>query len=146
MTNSILKSFLKKLIKSEAFVSVIIVFVLAIGIIGTSYALYMDVDTDTNYQLVEVGDLSIGFDNGDNTIKLTNMTPTDDEIAKTQNDNLFSFYIYNTGKYTANYDIKLVTENGNTIGSEYINYQICKDNRGITCSENRRERSDNMQK
>lgn len=128
MTNSILKSFLKKLIKSEAFVSVIIVFVLAIGIIGTSYALYMDVDTDTNYQLVEVGDLSIGFDNGDNTIKLTNMTPTDDEIAKTQNDNLFSFYIYNTGKYTANYDIKLVTENGNTIGSEYINYQICKDN------------------
>ncbi len=128
MTNSIFKSFLKKLIKSEAFVSVIIVFVLAIGIIGTSYALYMDVDTDTNYQLVEVGDLSVGFDNGDNTINLKNMTPTDDDIATTQSDNLFSFYIYNTGTYTANYDIKLVTENGNTIASEYINYQICKDN------------------
>lgn len=128
MTNSIFKSFLKKLVRSEAFVSVIIVFVLAIGIIGTSYALYMDVDTDTNYQLVEVGDLSIGFNNGDNTIKLTNMTPTDDDIAVSQSDNLFSFYIYNTGTYTTNYDIKLVTENGNTIGSEYINYQICKDN------------------
>ena len=35
MTNSILKSYLKKILKSEAFVSVIIVFVLAIGIIGT---------------------------------------------------------------------------------------------------------------
>ena len=68
MKNSIFKSYSKKILKSEAFVSVIIVFVLAIGIISTSYALYMDVDKDTDYQLVQVGDLSIGFDKGDNTI------------------------------------------------------------------------------
>ena len=81
MRNSILKSYFKKFIRSEAFVSVIIVFVLAIGIIGTSYALYMDVDTDTDYQLVEVGDLSVGFDNGENTFTLNYLTPTDDDIA-----------------------------------------------------------------
>ena len=81
MKNSIFKSYSKKILKSEAFVSVIIVFVLAIGIISTSYALYMDVDKDTDYQLVQVGDLSIGFDKGDNTISLANRTPSDDDIA-----------------------------------------------------------------
>jgi len=130
MKNSIFKSYTKKILKSEAFISLIIVFVLALGIVGTSYALYMDVDTDTNYQLVEVGDLSIGFDNGENTITLENMTPMEDEIAITETGNIFSFYIYNTGTYTTNYEIKLVPDNtnGNTVAPEYINYQICKDN------------------
>lgn len=128
MKNSIFKSYSKKILKSEAFVSVIIVFVLAIGIISTSYALYMDVDKDTDYQLVQVGDLSIGFDKGDNTISLSNMTPSDDDIALTQTDNIFSFYIYNTGTYTADYNIKLVTTDGNEVDKQYINYRICKDN------------------
>ena len=128
MKNSIFKSYSKKILKSEAFVSVIIVFVLAIGIISTSYALYMDVDKDTDYQLVQVGDLSIGFDKGDNTISLSNMTPTDDDIALKQTDNIFSFYIYNTGTYTADYNIKLVTTDGNEVDKQYINYKICKDN------------------
>lgn len=128
MKNSIFKSYSKKILKSEAFVSVIIVFVLAIGIISTSYALYMDVDKDTDYQLVQVGDLSIGFDKGNNTISLSNMTPSDDDIALTQTDNIFSFYIYNTGTYTADYNIKLVTTDGNEVDKQYINYRICKDN------------------
>ena len=93
MKNSIFKNYSKKILRSEAFISVIVVFVLAIGIIGTSYALYMDVDKDTDYQLVTVGDLSIGFDNGDNTINLENMTPTEDDIALKSTDNIFSFYI-----------------------------------------------------
>ena len=128
MKNSIFRSYSKKILKSEAFVSLMIVFVLAIGIIGTSYALYMDVDTDTNYQLINVGDLAIGFDNGDNTITMENMTPMEDEIAVTSPNNVFSFYIYNTGTYTADYDIKLESTDGNQVSSEYINYQICKDN------------------
>lgn len=134
MRNSIFKSYTKKILRSEAFVSVIIVFVLALGIIGTSYALYMDVDTDTNYQLVEVGDLSIGFDNGDNTITLNNMLPQEDENAIKSSDNLFSFYIYNRGTYTIDYDIKLITEEDNTIEANYINYQICRDN-SENCSD-----------
>ena len=138
MRNSILKTYLKRILRSEAFVSVIIVFVLAIGIIGTSYALYMDVDTDTDYQLVEVGDLSVGFDNGESTFTLNYLTPTDDDIATGQTEsaiakeisenNLFSFYIYNNGTYTANYNIKLVPQSG-SISGEYLRYQICKDNR-----------------
>lgn len=140
MKNSIFKSYAKKMLRSEAFVSVIIVFVLAIGIIGTSYALYMDVDTDTDYQVVEVGSLLVSYNNGDNTINLSNVTPTDDEVAINSSDNLFSFFLINDGTYTANYDIKLVPDttestdsNGNVIGPneispEYIRFQICKDN------------------
>ena len=128
MKNSIFKSYTKKILKSEAFISVIVVFVLAIGIIGTSYALYMDVDTDTEYQLINVGDLKVGFDNGDNTINLENMTPTEDDIALTLSDNIFSFYIYNTGTYTADYSIKLETIDGNEVETQFISYQICKDN------------------
>ena len=131
MKNSIFRSYSKKILKSEAFVSLIIVFVLAIGIIGTSYALYMDVDSDTDYQLVNVGDLAVGFDNGDNTISMENMTPMEDDIATSLSTNIFSFYIYNTGTYTADYDIKLESIEGNEVSSEFINYQICKDNANI---------------
>lgn len=142
MRNSIFKSYTKKILRSEAFISVIIVFVLALGIIGTSYALYMDVDTDTDYQLVEVGDLKISFDNKDNStnpndynkISLTNMTPMEDEIGIGQTDNLFSFRIYNTGTYDALYDIKLVTDTDNEVELDYINYQLCKET-SDTCEE-----------
>lgn len=128
MKNSIFKNYSKKILKSEAFISVIIVFVLAIGIIGTSYALYMDVDTDTDYQIVQVGDLAVGFDNGNNVISLKNMTPSDDDIALKSSDNIFSFYIYNTGTYTTDYNIKLIASDGNEVSEQFINYQICKDN------------------
>lgn len=136
MKNSIFKSYTKKILRSEAFVSVIIVFVLALGMIGSSYALYMDVDSDTDYQLVEVGDLRIDFDHADTStnpadyskITLSNMTPMEDEIGSTQTDNIFSFRIYNTGTYDVDYKIKLVTVDGNGVDTKYINYQICKDN------------------
>ena len=128
MKNSIFKSYAKKVLKSQAFVSVLIVFVLSLGIIGTSYSLYMDVDKDTDYQIVQVGDLAISFDNGSNVISLTNMTPTEDENAIKLTDNIFSFYVYNTGTYKIDYDINLETIDGNEVDTKYINYQICKDN------------------
>ena len=106
MKNNIYKSYAKKILKSEAFVSVIVVFVLALGIIGTSYALYMDVDTDIDYQLVEVGDLSIGFNNGDNTITLENMTPTSDDIATGKQDSDIAREIFTV----ANSNYKPVTQ------------------------------------
>ena len=142
MKNSIFKTYSKRILRSEAFISVIVVFVLALGIIGTSYALYMDVDTDTDYQLVEVGDLKIDFDNADNStnpedyskITLSNMIPMEDEIGVKQTDNIFSFRIYNTGTYTVDYDIKLVTADGNEVDTKYINYQICK-NDATNCSD-----------
>lgn len=140
MKNSIFKSFLKKMIRSEAFVSVAIVFVLAIGIIGTSYALYMDVDTDTNYQVVQVGDLYVGFSNdGDNTVTLENMFPMEDEYALDSDKSngepsLYSFYIYNSGTYTSKYSIKLITSEGNEIDTKYINYIVCRDN-ADNCSD-----------
>lgn len=145
MKNSIFKNYTKKILRSEAFVSVIIVFVLALGIIGTSYSLYMDVDEDTNYQLVEVGDLSISFETPDGIISLENMVPMEDENAITDSTNVFSFYIYNTGSYTIDYDINLIPdirqtdEEGNaltpnTVDANYINYQICRDNAN-NCAE-----------
>ena len=134
MKNSAFRSYSRKILKSEVFISIIIVFVLVLGIIGSSYALYMDVDTDTDYELVNVGDLKIGFANGDNSITLENMTPTEDDIAIAKNDNIFSFYIYNAGTYTAIYNVKLVTDEYNEVDTKYINYQICKDN-SSNCEE-----------
>ena len=128
MKNAIFRTYSRKIFKSQAFISVIIVAILAIGIIGTSYALYMDVDTDTNYQLINIGDLAVSFNNGENTIELENMMPMDNDIALEQKDNLFSFYIYNKGTYIANYDIKLVPGDENEIDIDYINYQFCIDN------------------
>ena len=134
MKNSVFKAYSKKMLRNEALVSVISVFFLAISIIGFSYALYMDVDTDDEYNLINIGDLAISFDNGDNTINLNNMTPTEDEVAVSKIDNVFSFYIYNVGNYTANYNIKLVGLEENEVDLKYINYQFCKDN-GTNCEE-----------
>ena len=140
MRNSIFKNFAKKILRSEAFVSVAIVFVLALGIIGTSYALYMDVDTDTNYQVVQVGNLFVGFSNdGDNTVTLDNMLPMEDEYALDNDESngkpsIYSFYIYNSGTYTSKYSIKLITSEGNEIDSKYINYIVCRDN-AQNCSD-----------
>ena len=140
MKNSIFKDYAKKIFRSEAFVSVLIVFVLALGIIGTSYALYMDVDTDTNYQVVQVGNLFVGFSNdGDNTVTLENMLPMEDEYAL-DNDStngepaIYSFYIYNSGTYTTKYSIKLITSEGNEVDTKYINYIVCRDN-AQNCSD-----------
>ena len=140
MRNSIFKNFVKKVLKSEAFVSIAVVFVLALGIIGTSYALYMDVDTDTDYQVVQVGDLYVGFSNdGDNTVMLENMLPMEDEYALDLDKengvpSIYSFYIYNSGAYTAKYSIKLVTGDGNEVDTKYINYVVCRDN-ATNCSD-----------
>ena len=140
MKSSIFKSYVKKVLRSEAFLSVIIVFVLALGIIGTSYALYMDVDTDTDYQVVQVGNLFVGFSNdGDNTVILENMLPMENEYALDSDESngkpaLYSFYLYNGGTYTAQYDIKLVAGEGNEIDTKYINYIVCKDN-SLNCSD-----------
>ena len=135
MRNSIFKSYTKKILRSEAFVSVIIVFVLALGIIGTSYALYMDVDSDTEYQLVEVGDLAVSFETPEGVITMENMLPMEDDDAIKSTENIFQFYIYNTGSYMIDYDIKLTpVSDTNTIEPQFINYQICRDN-SENCSE-----------
>lgn len=135
MRNSIFKSYTKKILRSEAFVSVIIVFVLALGIIGTSYALYMDVDSETDYQLVEVGDLSVSFEAPNGVITMENMLPMEDADALNSTENIFQFYIYNTGSYMIDYDINLIpVSETNTIEPQFINYQICRDN-SENCSE-----------
>lgn len=125
MKNTIFKSYSKKIFKSGTFISIAVVFVLALGIIGTSYALFMDVDTDTDYQLINIGDLAVSFSDGKDTISIDNMLPTDNDIALKQTNNIFSFYLYNTGSYIANYDLKLVPFEGNEVDSKYINYQLC---------------------
>ena len=137
MKNSIFKSYAKKILKSQAFVSVIIVFVLSLGIIGTSYSLYMDVDTDTDYQIVKSGDLSIDFTEGSSKITLTSTTPMDDTTAINQTDNVYQFTVYNNGTYAVDYSVSLIPNSSNTVKPEYINYRLCvgKTNESSNCGE-----------
>ena len=137
MKNSIFKSYAKKILKSQAFVSVIIVFVLSLGIIGTSYSLYMDVDTDTDYQIVKSGDLSIDFTEGSSKITLTSTTPMDDATAINQTNNVYQFTVYNNGTYAVDYSVSLIPNSSNTVKPEYINYRLCvgKTNESSNCGE-----------
>ena len=137
MKNSIFKSYAKKILKSQAFVSVIIVFVLSLGIIGTSYSLYMDVDTDTDYQIVKSGDLSIDFTEGSSKITLTSTTPMDDTTAINQTNNVYQFTVYNNGTYAVDYSVSLIPNSSNTVKPEYINYRLCvgKTNESSNCGE-----------
>ena len=129
MKNKIMKSYLKKILRSEAFISVVVVFVLALGIIGTSYALYMDVDKDTEYQLVKTGDLSISLQDGTDIISLDEVMPLEDSdvINGTETPTTYIFSIMNTGTYNALYDIKLELLSGNTVSKEHISFLLCKE-------------------
>jgi len=129
MKNKIMKSYLKKILRSEAFISVVVVFVLALGIIGTSYALYMDVDSDTEYQLVKTGDLSISLQDGTDIISLDEVIPLEnDDVANgTVTPTTYIFSIMNTGTYNALYDIKLELLSGNTVPKEHISFLLCKE-------------------
>lgn len=113
------------------------VFLLVVVIMGSSYALFMDVDTSTQDNVYTSGDLVVVFNDktGEkaNTINNASLIPMSNEAALKQTDNVYSFTITNTGTLPMKYNVKLndmpeYSNNSNLLKHEFIKYQLCINN------------------
>lgn len=99
--------YIKKYLHNRLLFSIISVVIIALGIIGSSYALFMDIKTDVNAQVLKVGDLQVTFTDN-SSIDIESLDPRTDEDAYDQTDNIYTFTIQNTGTVPYTYDISLV--------------------------------------
>ena len=124
---------IRHIITRQLTVTVTTVFLLVMVIIGSSYALFMDVDTSSNENVYTSGDLVMVFNDetgkNRNTINNTALIPMSNEIALRQTNNIYSFTVTNTGTLPMKYDVLLsdVQEfaNSNLLDHKYIKYQLC---------------------
>ena len=99
--------YIKKYLHNRLLFSIISVVLIALGIIGSSYALFMDVNTDVDAQVLTVGDLQITF-SSDPSISIVDLDPMTDEDAYEQTDNIYTFTIQNSGNVPYTYTISLI--------------------------------------
>ena len=130
--------FMQKFIKKQVILIIITFVLLAIVILGSSYALFQKTFVDTKTQTISLGDLNIAFSSTvnnttvdmttetPNAINMTNVMPKTDAEAVADNSNIYTFAIYNSGQIAYNYKIKLEdnTSATNTLEHQYIRYKI----------------------
>lgn len=124
---------IKHIITRQLTITVATVFLLVIVIMGSSYALFMDVDTSLQENVYTSGDLVMVFNDkeGENTNTINNsaLIPMNNETALKRTDNIYSFTITNTGSLPLKYNVLLSDieefKNSNLLDHKYINYQLC---------------------
>lgn len=124
---------IRHIITRQLTITVTTVFLLVMVIMGSSYALFMDVDTSVQDNVYTSGDLVMVFTDqtgeNSNTINNSTLIPMNNELALKQTNNIYSFTITNTGTLPMKYDILLSDieelKNNNLLSHEYIKYQLC---------------------
>ena len=117
----------KSIKKHSAFIAIGVILCVVL-LAGTSYALFFQVNTNSENQVVKTGSLEISGSNK-NKITVKNLEPMEDDDALA-NDNLsFRVTITNTGSLPANYQLKiskdldkLHNEKGNNAQFVDLNY------------------------
>ena len=118
--------FIKKYLKKRMLISMISVIMIVVTIFFTSYALFMDITTNTTDQTIAVGDLQITFLNG-NKIDIENITPMNDANGMAQTNNIYVFTINNIGNLAYHYMVSLLdTPNitANLLPHEFIRFSL----------------------
>lgn len=117
--------YLKNELKKRLIISTITVFMLALTIVGSSYALFLDVKSDTEDQVLTAGDLQITY-NGGAAINITEAVPVSDEEAFKSNDNEYIFTVLNKGDVPYLFDITIDDnkEFENLLEHKYIKYSL----------------------
>lgn len=97
----------KSIIKKQSFVIAICVICLAILLTGTSYALFFQVNTNTENQVVETGTLSVTYGSQSQMITETNLVPMFDTDALQSSTVSSTIFIENNGTLPATYVLKI---------------------------------------
>lgn len=97
----------KAMIKKQSTIIAIAVICLTIVTIGTSYALFFQVETNTNNQVVTAGTLDVSYGSGSSSITATELLPMSDDAALTSSTMTGTIYIENKGTLPANYEVAI---------------------------------------
>ena len=119
--------YIKNQLKKRLMISIATVMVLVITIIGSSYALFMDVKTDVNTQVLTVGNLQITYIDGV-TINVDGIQPMSNATAYTKLDNYYEFTVDNIGDIPYNFTVSLKDKGGYSgvtlLNHNYIKYDF----------------------
>lgn len=96
--------YIKNQLRKRFIISAITVIIMVITILCSSYALFMDIKTDVNDQVLTVGDLQITFLGG-SSINVNDIDPMSDEEAEELTNNEYTFTIQNGGSVPYSYTI-----------------------------------------
>ena len=97
----------KALIKKQSTVMAIVVICLTIATIGVSYALFFQIEANSNNQIVTAGTLDVSYGSGTSAISATELVPMSDSEALSSETMTGTIYIENKGSLPANYEVKL---------------------------------------
>ncbi|MBQ4583299.1 MAG: hypothetical protein IJA94_00120 [Bacilli bacterium] len=97
----------KSIIKRQSFVIAMCVICLAVILTGTSYALFFQINTNTDNQVVEAGTLSVTYGKQSQMITETDLVPMTDSSALQSSSVSSTIYIQNDGTLPATYELKI---------------------------------------
>ena len=137
----------KNIFKRETKIIAIVAICMAIAIIGSSYALFVQVKHNQNNQIVEAGSLVVEYSNS-NVVDLTSkglddescLMPKDDISGAGSEGCQFTFTVHNKGTLPMNYDLTIfndgssLPEGGSFVNHDYIKHTLIKqigDNSGV---------------
>jgi len=112
--------YLKRYLQKRLMVAGITIMVLSITIIASSYALFMDVKSNTNDQVLSVGDLQITYLGG-SAINVNPIDPMSDSNALNETNNVYTFSIENTGNLAYCYSVSIINNPDYLVGGSSYN-------------------------
>lgn len=105
----------KSNIKKQSYFIAISAILLAIVVSGTSYALFFQVDSNSNNQIVETGSLAVTYGDNSQAITDTELVPMTDTDALNSSTLISTIYVENKGSLPADYSL--------TIGNDIASFQ-----------------------
>lgn len=97
----------KQNIKKQSVIIVICAVLLTIVAGGTSYALFFQINTNTENQVVQAGTLSVTYGEGSTSISETGLVPITDTEALNSTTLFSTIYVENKGTLPADYVVKI---------------------------------------
>ena len=119
--------FLRNYLRQRLIISMVSVIAIVAIISVTSYALFMDVTSNTNDQVLTVGDLQITFIDGSERIDINNIRPMNDSAGRAQSDNIYTFTVNNVGNLAYHYTISILNNpdfTTNLLPHQFIRYSL----------------------
>lgn len=123
----------KGTIKKQSTIILIGVICLTLLVVGTSYALFFQVNTNTTNQVIKSGTLQVTYGNQSSSISATSLTPLSDTEALSSSTMTSTIYIENTGSLKADYLVKIGNDldsfearEGYTESDQLVNHQYIR--------------------
>ncbi len=105
---------ISKFTRREIIMTIVTVLAITSFALGTSYAIFSDIETSSNYNIVESGNLEIAFDHTEdgigNVLSLNNAYPMSDSDGLLQTG--YTFKVTNTGTLDSDYSVKVLDDDG----------------------------------